>query len=317
MLGPPAPTPFDPGVLRLARDLRASGIEPTAGGWHQVRHGVWMPRQSWSGLTPEQRHAARVHATALVVGREDPVFALSSAAAVWGLPRIEPWPESVRVLVETAQRGRSTAHVRPHVGRRSEAQQRFGLRVTPAARTVVDLARTGSFVTALAAADHALRFGLCTTDELLAEADAVPPRVRGRPVAGVVAALADARSMSVGESLSRARMYLLNLPRPDLQVEVLDDDGLVGVCDFGWDGVVGEFDGRVKYGVPDGAGQEDAAQVLWREKQREDRLRRRCRVARWTWAVAMDAPQLAARLDEQGIRQQAVNTWLPRVVRHP
>ena len=30
--------------------------------------------------------------------------------------------------------------------------------------------------------------------------------------------------MSPGESLSRAVMFRLNLPRPDLQVKVLDDD---------------------------------------------------------------------------------------------
>ena len=62
-----------------------------------------------------------------------------------------------------------------------------------------------------------------------------------------MAALADPLSMSPGESLSRVQMFLLNLPRPELQQEIRDAEGLVGVVDFGWDGVVGEFDGKVKY----------------------------------------------------------------------
>jgi hypothetical protein len=70
-----------------------------------------------------------------------------------------------------------------------------------------------------------------------------------RPRALLVAELADARSMSAGESVSRATMFRLNLPRPELQVPVEDAAGLIGVADFGWEGVVGEFDGRRTYAV--------------------------------------------------------------------
>ena len=311
MLGPPPPKPFDTGVLRRGRDLRAIGVEPTRGGWHQVRNGVWVTELEWSRLTPEHRHAALVHATGLCLERESPVFAVSSAAAVWGLPRIEPWPDAVRVLVQSDSRGRGSALVRPHVGRPDAGVVVVGdLTVTSVARTVVDLARTGSLVSAVAAADHALRHGLCTRDELRSEVEGVPPRVRGRITARLVERLADPLSMSAGESLSRVQMFLLNLPRPALQKEVRDSAGLIGYVDFGWEGVVGEFDGKVKYRVPDGADPETAAEVLWQEKQREDRLRRRVRVARWTWAVALHRNRLAAALAEHGIRPLASNVWL-------
>jgi hypothetical protein len=125
-----------------------------------------------------------------------------------------------------------------------------------------------------------------------------------------VAQLADARSMSPGESLSRAVMFRLSLPRPDLQVTVEDADGLVGIADFGWPGVVGEFDGRGKYGVGPDSDPAEAAEVLWREKRREDRLRRQVRVARWTWADALDERRLAGILGEQGIRPLARTTWI-------
>ena len=310
MLGPSAPPPFEAGILRRGRDLRAVGVEPTRGDWHQVRNGVWVTAREWLRLTPEHRHAALVHASALCLGRDQPVFALTSAAAVWGLPRVEPWPDAVRVLVGTVGRGRGSSLVRPHVGRPEAGVLVGGIRVTPVARTVVDLARTGSLLTAVAAADHALRHGLCTAEELRREVDAVPRRVRGRKRARLVGALADPLSMSAGESLSRVQMFLLNLPRPELQKEVHDADGLVGVVDFGWRGVVGEFDGRVKYRVPEGATPEAASDVLWREKQREDRLRSQVRVARWTWAVALDARRLEAVLAPHGIRPLPANTWV-------
>jgi hypothetical protein len=310
MLGPAAPIPFDAGILRRGRDLRAAGVEPTRGGWHQVRNGVWVTDREWRDLTPEHQHAALVQATGLCLQREDPVFAVTSAAAVWGLPRIEQWPDAVRVLVATEGRGRGSSLVRPHVGREADTVRLGGIRVTSAARTVADLARTCSLPTAVAAADHALRHGLCSVDELLAEVDAVPPRVRGRTTARLVGALADPLSMSAGESLSRVQMFLLNLPRPELQREVRDAAGLVGFVDFGWEGVVGEFDGKVKYRVAEGASPEDAGEVVWLEKQREDRLRRQARVVRWTWAVALDRARLGARLAEHGIRPLPANTWV-------
>ncbi len=116
--------------------------------------------------------------------------------------------------------------------------------------------------------------------------------------------------MSAGESLSRAAMFRLNLPRPDLQVPVEDAQGLIGMADFGWPGVVGEFDGRRKSGVAPGSDPTEAAEVLWREKRREDRFRRQVRVARWVWADARDDRTLAGILAEQGVRAQARNTWI-------
>ena len=101
MLGPAAPVPFDPAVLRSYADLRAAGVDPQrAPGWQRVRRGMWLPAACWARLTPEQRHAALVHATSVLYDPGgDLVFAVESAAALWGLPRIEAWPDRVRTLV--------------------------------------------------------------------------------------------------------------------------------------------------------------------------------------------------------------------------
>ncbi|MBT9257097.1 hypothetical protein KMZ32_15150 [Phycicoccus sp. MAQZ13P-2] len=310
MLGDPPPAPFDPALLRGAPDLRPLGIDPGRSGWHHVRHGAWVDEAVWRGLTPEQRHAALVHATDLAARRPARnVYALESAAAVWGLPVIGAWPQHVTVL-RSREEQRGSAVVRVHVGLPTEGVLREGLRVTEVARTVVDLARIRSFESGLTAADHALRHAMTTPEALVAAAGDVPPRVWGRPRALLVAELADGRSMSPGESLSRARMFTLRLPRPQLQVPLEDDEGFIGLGDFGWPGVVGEFDGRRKYAVPEGADAAAAEQALWAEKLREDRIRRRWRLARWVWADALEEARLARILLAEGVRPVARPRWV-------
>jgi hypothetical protein len=159
---------------------------------------------------------------------------------------------------------------------------------------VVDLARSGSLPTAVAAADHALRHGLCTRDDLVREADAVPRRRRGRPQAALVVDLADGDSMSAGESLSRVQMFRLGVPRPRLQVRHEDAQGLIG---------------KVKYRASDGDSAAQVSEVLWREKKREDRLRARGRVARWTWEIALEQERLGAVLAGQGVLPDPRASW--------
>ena len=47
------------------------------------------------------------------------------------------------------------------------------------------------------------------------------------------------------------------MPPEDLQTPMFDADGLIGYADFRWKGVVGEFDGKKKYKVPEGADADD------------------------------------------------------------
>jgi hypothetical protein len=93
--------------------------------------------------------------------------------------------------------------------------------------------------------------------------------------------LADPRPESVGESRSRYLFYAQGIPMPDLQFEVYDSEGrLVGVTDFAWPShrLLGEFDGRIKYGRLLRPG-EQPGDAVFREKQREDALRR---VTNWS-----------------------------------
>lgn len=115
--------------------------------------------------------------------------------------------------------------------------------------------------------------------------------------------LADARSESAGESLSRVRILELGFEPPMLQVSFALGRTLARV-DFYWPsvGVVGEFDGRLKYTRAAGLGASPAEQVVWEEKLREDALRARgLKVVRWVWDDLQRPGVLAGRLRNAGV----------------
>ena len=293
-------------LLRVAdeSDARGSVMRRAArrGDLRQVRRGAYIGTDRWAGLEPDERHVLEVRA-ALAAVRTSAVASHRSAAALWGLPVVGMRERRVHLTFV----GGSGADSRGAFARHAAAgplpeREVDGIRVTSVARTVVDLARMGGFLTGVAAGDAALHRRLATLDELRAEVEAAGSG-RGVRQARDVVAFVDQGGESPGESLSRVRMRDLGLPMPVLQHEVRDHQGFVGRVDFWWEelGVIGEFDGRSKYGV-DGVVR-SATDQLWDEKIREDRLRAAgARVVRWTWADAWLGAPMAARLAQAGVR---------------
>lgn len=289
-------------LARLGYDPRALRGAEARGAVHRVRRGSYVARDVWGALDPRGQHLLKMRAAADTLA--DPVFSHWSAATAWGLPALGTPTDEVHVLGRWHGGGWSSPGVRRHsTTGEIDVTSHAGLRVTSPAATVVDLARSQSFASGLIAADHALRALLCDEGELVAAADAAVRRSYGR-VARRVVGHADARSESVGESLSRARMIELGVELPELQHEVIDGRGLVGRVDFWWARhcLVGEFDGRLKYradGVQDPRRVEER---VWAEKRREDRLRATgLRVVRWTWEEALDVARMAEVLASAGL----------------
>ena len=171
-----------------------------------------------------------------------------------------------------------------------------GWPATDLARTVVDLARSMPFEQGVAAADRALALGATVLE--LEAAMVRAGGLRGAGVARRVVAFADGRSESVGESLSRVLLADLGLMPEDLQHRVMDGPRLAGRVDFAWPSlrVIGEFDGRVKYGRLLEA-DEDGGDAVFREKRREDRLRELgWEVVRWVWGDLAHPEVVAERL---------------------
>ncbi len=261
-----------------------------------VRRRELARLQRGAYLEPGQLADDRLRLIATVAGLRAPgVVSHASAALLHGLPL---WRVPTRRLHLTRQppsAGSGSARVHLHVARLPDEQVTLveGLAVTDVTRTVLDLARTSSFESAVVAADAALAREW-TTEELLSSClDGMGP-IPGSRRARRVVEFADEGGHSVGESRSRVLIHRLGLPAPRLQVAVHRSDGAqIGICDFSWAEfhTVGEFDGRVKYGRLLRPGQ-DPGDAVFDEEIREDELRDSGReVARWIWSD-LDRPQV-------------------------
>lgn len=308
------------GDRRLQRAAAAGRIT-------RVRAGTYVESAEWEDATHDQRALVRI-AAVIRTRRQDAVLTRESAALVLGIPIIGPRPETVHLASGTGVAPRNERGVVWHRERLGERDViRFGgFMVTSPERTAFDLARTRGFVSAVTGLDAALagRFepepAWFNGDGFLPwQPDALPPvdqvalserihraaGARGIRSARRVAAFADARAGSPGESLSRANIHVLGFPAPDLQVPFIREDGAVDVTDFHWPGfaVAGEFDGFVKYHREEFLNDMTPEDVVWLEKERERRLRRAhgLEVSRWVWEVARQPRLLRAELLAAGL----------------
>ncbi len=182
-----------------------------------------------------------------------------------------------------------------------------GVRTTTVARTLVDLARSTSFESAVIAADYALHERLLVPRQLSDAIDVARHR-QGNAAARRALAFADGRSESPGESRSRVLMHRLGLDPPQLQIDVFDRRGrFCGRTDLGYvdDATLIEFDGKVKYGklLRDGQSPSDAVIA---EKQREDAIRSvGTSVMRIIWSE-LGSPDLLRRRIIEARRQGSV-----------
>lgn len=257
-------------------------------------------------MSHEQRHLVRVAAVSAARQSGGVVLSHASAAVMHGLPIWGVDLQRVHVTRRGHSSGRVTNDLHIHTGGLLDTTVVAGLLLTSPARTVIDIARTEPFEQAVVVGDAALHRGLVTKDQLVAELSAAQHRTGVREAAKVIEFI-DGRSESPGESRSRVFMHRYGLEPPCLQASIRDKRGrVIARVDFLFRcGVVGEFDGRVKYQRGDD---------LFREKQREDALRRQgWLIVRWVWAD-LDRPEelfhrIALALEEARHRPVPVGEW--------
>jgi hypothetical protein len=300
------------GGLIFAEDLNRQGLDPrelrramSRGGVVRVRRGAYCSREIWDAATGRERHLLVARA---VVGVTHPPFLLAgrSAAAAWGMPFAAEWPDEVSLLTPYKGGGKSEPGVRRTSAGAAGATATTvdGLPITSLARTALDIARVLPLPHAVAALDWAMwRKNPLGVDrvELMAEWQAAH-YARGGAFLRYALALATDLSASPGESMARIGIHLLGFEAPELQVRFTDEKGEM-FPDFFWRAVsiAGEFDGKEKYtralysrGNP--------AEAAWREKKREDRLRRQVRgVVRILTEHVSHPARLEALLVEAGV----------------
>jgi len=242
----------------------------------RVRQGAYTTPDRWDTVTNVARHKLMCTSVMRSLG---PRVALSHTSSLV-MQNVPVWAANLEVVHVTRLDGgigRSDAGVHHHEGEVGDAElvtTAEGLAATSAARAVIEHGTVNSVESTLVSADGALHLGRCTGQELVDQFAAMErwPRTLHTQL---VVRLADGRSESPGETRARYLCWRHGLPAPDLQFEVYDEHGqLVGISDFAWPEhrLLGEFDGRMKYGRGLVPGQ-DPSEVLFNEKRREDRLR--------------------------------------------
>lgn len=306
--------PFPEGVPFTTAQARRAGLSDRALADAVKRGTLIRPRRGWFHIPTSAggrfEIAARQARIALSEGPAGAVVSHHTAAALHGLPLVRARTAQAHLTVDRPNGGRIHGHARLHSTPRDtlSAVDIDGIPVTGVARTLVDLSRTAGFDAGVCATDFALRKKLITPQELQLEVDQHCGR-KGVAIAREVVGFADPLSESAGESLSRCVMRTSpEIPAPHLQHHYFERNGvLVARTDFSWgDGALaGEFDGKIKY-TRNAAYGGDPSDVVWKEKQREDRIRDLgVVVIRWIWA-ALYRPEQFRRYLLAGLRRAGI-----------
>lgn len=288
----------------LATDSRQRQVsrEAAAGELARVARGIYVAPTIWENAGPTERHVLLVAGVVQRPGWRG-VVSHESAAALLGWPRVTPYPTRVQVTDPFRESSRSSPLIRWHAAEvdDSEVVQIDGMLVTNSIRTLRDVLTTAHRVDAVALADFALARGI--VPRLDARSLGITPGSRGSRRAQDAIEFADPGAETPGESQSRVVIDELGFPAPQTQVWFDLADGRRARVDFWWpdEGVVGEFDGKVKYTR---SGQ-NTAETVYREKRREDGIRRHAtvtNVARWGRYEVERPPLLAGILYAAGLR---------------
>jgi Predicted transcriptional regulator len=260
------------------------------GDLERVRRGSYaLPEK----LDDPARHRRLAVATVPLLA-EGSVLSHTTAAVIHGLPITGDRLERVWVTRPGSGHGRRgpVVHLRRSPLTASDVAAVDGLTVTSLARTAVDVARESPFEWGVVVCDAVLARGI-SRDELAEVAERTRRWPGGRRAWSAVR-FADPQSGSPAESLSRVQIDRLRLPTPATQFRVVLNGSVVATTDFGWedDRLVGECDGRAKYGELLRPG-ETPADAVMREKRREERIRQAgFWIVRWGWREANDPAEL-------------------------
>lgn len=258
-------------LLGLGYGPRAIKSFLDSGSLVRLRYGCYIRASLWAAQSTPVRSRqlifAHAHGT-LTTSSGAFLYSHTSAAR---LHRLHLWDveNTIHILQHvrpsTERHGRDVrCHTRPFG--EHEVSVLHGLRATALERTVADCAMLLNYRQSLIVLDHALRLG-ADPDVLQAMADSLDGR-RGIRTFRKALGIADSRSESAGETLSRELILRLRIKVPELQVEVTSRAGRHRL-DLAWkeEKVALEFDGKTKY-----FDYKPTPEVLFQERRREKAL---------------------------------------------
>jgi hypothetical protein len=261
-----------------------------AGDLVRVGHGVYATRGAieTAGADARAGHALRVAAARVSVGRRA-VASHQSAALLHGIDLLRHPADSAVWLTRPPGQNHTQRPDGVHLYCAQLPERHvttlYGVRVTTATRTVIDLARSLTFMEGVVAMDCALRLGK-TTDLGLADMLRSCARWRGVDQARRVTDFSNADAGSVLESCARVVFADAGLPAPVLQAAIATDDAeFIGRVDFCWPAhqVIAEADGMAKYDDP-----RRAREQITRDTRLRDAG---YKVVHFTWSELFETPE--------------------------
>lgn len=274
--------------------------------WHRIRRGAYTFTDLWSGLDDIGRHRVRSHVVAGSLGHSAALSHVSGAIdhglLVWGIDL-----SRVHVTRLDGGPGRIEGDVVHHEGKCTDAevQERHDHLVLSPVRCALETASRAGNEQALVVLDSLLYLELADFGGLMRRFEQMGSWPYTQHL-HLVVRMADGGAQTVGESRGRYLFWTFRIPAPKLQFEVYNGAGeLIGIADWGWPehALLGEFDGRIKYGRLLKPGQQ-AGDVVFAEKQREDAMREATGMAmvRLVWAD-YDRPRATASRIERLLRR--------------
>jgi hypothetical protein len=258
----------------------------------RVWHAVYATRAAveWAKASPARGHALLAMAARTALGA-DSVVSHHSAALIHGLDLFPAASGPVTLTRPPARRSnrRKSDGVVFHAADlpAEHVTVLLGVRVTTVPRTVVDIARISSFMSAVVTADSALRLDrngadFTSKEALIAAGDACAgwPGIRQ---ARHAMDFSDPRAESALESCARVIFHEHGLDPPELQSTITGPNFRYTV-DFYWaeHRVIAEADGKMKYANP---------QHAIRQLDRDQRLRDLgYKVVHFTWRDLFQNP---------------------------
>jgi hypothetical protein len=270
-----------PNGLFLRREALAFGYQDRdltravrTGVLHRVRHGTYVTMEAWEQADAVARHLLRAQGVALT---HEHRVALShtTGALAHGLLMWEPDLRRIHVtrLASTTARRETDVTYHRDCWKPDEIYAQDELLLMDATRCALGAAALSTLEGAVTILDSLLDLDLGDEESVAATYGQMRRGAFTRKLQ-IAVRLARRGAQSVGESRTRHLFWVYHLPAPVLQYEVYDGDRLVGITDFAWPehDLLGEFDGKTKYGRLLKPG-ETPGDAVFREKKREDELR--------------------------------------------
>ena len=266
----------------------------------------------WEGLRRNERELQVIRGYALM--HPNAVFCSTSAVLLHGLPASFNQLGIIHLYTNVASPTASTARVARHAVTNPAYTTIDGVKVASIAQAAVESMCASPFADGLAVADGLLR-RLDIDREFLGEiVNELSARRKGAATARRVAAYADARAESGGESVARGIMICEGLVPTDLQRMLRDpvDGRGTYYADFVFelrDGktVIGEFDGKAKYVDPALLGDKTTIGTLLDERKRESHITLLgMPVARFTWNDVRTRGRLCQILAAAGVTSETL-----------